>query len=393
MRAGTRSRRWGTLVGLTLAAGPLLGLPAAAAGPVGERPVAGSWGPYRSCGASHPRDNCATVYAIASIGSRTYIAGNFTALVDPSTGRKKSVHNLAALSRTGRPVSMRTHRFDGAIRALATDGTRLFAGGAFRHVDGRSASGLAAFSPGGSRVRYPAAGGTVRALTVYHGSLYVGTNRVRKLSARSGKVDRHFTPPRLSAASRAQVWSLAAAGTRLYIGGHFTGPRLALLAVNRGSGALIPGFTPAISTSSASDPLLGISSIALSGGAVYAGQEGHTNRAYRFNSSGSMVWGVVPNGDVQGVAVSNGTVYLAGHFICVTNCGISGEIRRNHIAAMSTGGSVLGWSPGMGSSAAPYYYGVYTVKAIGGAVWTGGVFNSVVSHGKTYKARKIAIFR
>lgn len=390
MRAG----RWATVVGAAIAAVPLLGVPPAAAAAVSERPVTGSWGAYKSCGANHPGDNCATVYAITAIGSRTYIGGNFTALVDPATGRKKAVHNLAALDSRGRPVRLHDHRFDGSVRALATDGSKLFVGGSFRHVDGRSTAGLVAFSPGGTRKHFPGAGGTVRALTVHHGSLYVGGSGVRKLSARSGAVDRHFSAPHIGAGSGgAQVWSLAVDGTRVYVGGHFSAPRLALFAVNRGSGSLLSGFTPAISTGSTSDPLLGIASIVASGGSVYAAQEGHSNHMYRFSAAGSTMWGVIPNGDVQDLEVDNGTVYLAGHFICVTECGTADAVNRNHIAAFSTGGRVLGWSPGMGSSAAPYYYGVFTVKMIRGSLWTGGVFNSVTSHGKTYKARKIAIFR
>jgi outer membrane protein assembly factor BamB len=73
-----------------------------------------------------------TVYAVAVHGNTVYLGGEFSALKNPATGATVFARGLAALDRTtGQPLW--TAHASGEVRSLAVaaDGTRAFAGGAF----------------------------------------------------------------------------------------------------------------------------------------------------------------------------------------------------------------------------------------------------------------------
>lgn len=386
MRVGPRM----VSVGAAVAAGVLLlsGAPAGAA-TVGAVPVTGSWGPYQSCGPSQPHANCASVFTVTAIGSTVYIGGDFTALVDPATGGKLAVNDLAALDADGVPVPFTSHVFDGTIRALTTDGSRLFVGGSFRTVDGAGPGHLAVFDAAGTRLRYPGTGSPLRSLAIGGSTLYAGGSTVRALDLATGAPLAGFAFPAMTdAAGTPKVWSLAAAGPRLYLGGHFDSvggsPHRSVVAVDATTGAVDEGFNATVDAT-ANDPLQGIGDLAVTADAVFAAQDGHTNAAYRYNLDGSRVWSTYPSGDVQTLTVDGGTVYLGGHF----------QHPLDHIMAVAYGNGALdtSWQPAMGVRFPPYYYGVWVVRKLLGELWAGGVFNSVTVNGTSYPARKIALFR
>lgn len=379
---------------VAVAALPLIDVAPAAAATVGASPVAGSWGPHKAC-SGKPRLNCAAVYAIQRIGNTTYIGGDFTSLKSSDGTSTKTIKNLAALDANGRPVaSFASPGFNATIRALASDGTRLFAGGSFTRVGGATARHLAAFTPTGRRIT-PFGSGVntkVRALAYASGALYTGAASIKKLNAANGTVNNAFHAPTLGTTSGAgspYVWSLAPTGSQLYVGGHFNSvggrPHLSVARLNASSGAVDNSFTPTISTKSAADPLLGVADLAVTSDGVVAAQEGHTNRAYRWGPTGGARWRFSPDGDAQSVTIDGGTVYIGGHFEYV------GTTPRQHIAAvsLSTGALDRSWAPSMGASYSPYYYGVWVVRMVNGSLWAGGVFNNV--NGRP--VRKIAIFR
>jgi hypothetical protein len=128
-------------------------------------------------------------------------------------------------------------------------------------------------------------------------------------------------------------------------------------------------------------------------------QAGHTNRAYRFDTTGKRLWSLLPNGDIQTVALSGSTVYFGGHFTCIAtaspSCSNGGGVTRIHIVAvdLTTRAIDTTFKPRMDPSSAPYFLGVWTLELTAdGTLWAGGVFKQVTISSKTYSRPKLAAF-
>lgn len=398
------------------------------AGTVSSTPGS-SWGVYKACPKKYAKQNCGAIYAIAHVGSRVYIAGNFTSLVDPSGSHAPLAYtNLAALDAgTGRPVtSFRSHTFNRSVLSLATssDGSRVFAGGSFSTIDGASAAHVVALNAStGSRLSFGSGtNGTVRALLAAYGKLYVGGDftsvhgstryRAAALDPATGSLLSGFAPRPTAADGATQVRSFAAgvAGDghpRLYVAGHFDtvsgSSHRSIAAVDPSSGRVDNSFNARVEHTlndplQAGDEVIAVPAAAGRPAGVLLAQSGHSNRAYRYNLDGSRVWRWAPDGDVQTVAVSGTTVYFGGHFVCAANCrddDPSNDVTRIHVAALNYGnGSIdTSWAPALGPSYAPYFFGVWALRMVGNDLWAGGVFNQVTSHGTTYRRPKVAVFR
>jgi hypothetical protein len=157
------------------------------------------------------------VSAIAEIGDRVYIGGEFKDLVRDDANRTTSgvpLAYLAELDTNGIPVPgsrfNATVKLDGFVRTLyrSPDGRRLYVGGEFKYVNGEYRPRLVALDPA------------------------------------TGEIDRTFAPPE----PNGSVVAIAQSGSRLYIAGGFS--RLGLVnqpqlaALNAASGALDGGFVP-----------------------------------------------------------------------------------------------------------------------------------------------------
>jgi hypothetical protein len=225
-----------------------------------------------------------------------------------------------------------------------------------------------------------------------------------------------FVPPTIawSGSNTPDVRTLAfgadaSATPSLYVGGHFDtvngAAHMSVIRVNAATGALDTSFAPSLDVT-ADDPLQAADQIAWvdstqdgTAGIVVA-QAGHTNRAYRFDLSGTRrLWYMTPNGDMQTVVLSGTTVYLGGHFTCVatfpSSCYSTGGITRIHIAAadLTTGAIDTTFKPRMDPSSAPYFYGVWSLEvAADGTLWAGGVFMQVTVNGTGYPRPKLAAF-
>lgn len=394
------------LVGLlALLASTTMSLPASAA-TVTERPD-NTWSVYKSCGPKSSKANCAAVYAIAAAGSTVYIGGEFTHLVSRS-GNLRPAHNLAALdASTGSYVNtFRLHAINGRVNALATSGSRLYVGGAFTRVDGERAGHLATFSLSGSRLPSAAnTSGVVRALLAGGSSLYAGgdfsspRDHVAKFDLGSGVLEPGFSPSFHSFDSTSvHALALSPVGDRLYVGGHFdkVGGQLhrAIAAVSPGSGAVLGSFNPKVESFRDNDVLLLGSDIVATPNGILLGQQGHSNRAYRFDLAGRKIWQVHPDGDVQTLALNGDSVYVGGHFVCGAHCDTN-PLRRIHVMAVHYGSGQVDstWHPALGPTSSPYFFGVWVLRMVGSSLWAGGVFNEVTVHRQTYRQPKLAVFR
>jgi hypothetical protein len=194
----------------------------------------------------------------------------------------------------------------------------------------------------------------------------------------------------------------------LYVGGHFDtadgAAHMSLIRVNPTTAALDTTFAPKLDFT-ADDSLQLVDGIVWVNGShdgtpsIVVAQAGHVNRAYRFDTSGNRIWSVMPDGDMQAVALSGNTLYFGGHFMCIAtaspSCTHGGGVTRVHIAAIDLTTHALDttFKPRMDPSKAPYFYGVWSVEmAADGTLWAGGVFKQVTINSKSYSRPKLAAF-
>ncbi len=244
-----------------------------------------------------------TVRALAVSDDAVYVAGDFTRI-----GGHRRDH-LARLDGSSGAVGTFSHQFNGIPEALAVGADNLYVGGSFSRIDSSDRFRLAAFS------------------------LY------------DGAIDNHWTPT-----TDDTVQALAVSGHRVYLGGNFhrtDGVRatLRLSAVNADDGELDEDFKPSV-------PAV-VHGLAVDHDGVYAAMGGLGGRAVAFTTSGRTRWTRVFDGDVQGIAALNGTVYVGGHFdrACLTtetddqgDC-TGGSQSRVKLAAVNQNGSLNGWAP------------------------------------------------
>jgi len=168
----------------------------------------------------------AEVRAVVQSKSRIFIGGNFTRV------NGKSKLRIAALRASdGKLIGKWRAQANGGVYALqlSRDGSRLYAAGKFTKVNGFTRHHVVALSArSGKVVRswHPQTDGNVRALALRKRTLFLGGDfktvagkhrvRLAAVSTRTGRSGRWH-----AFANRA-VWSLAVSGKRLMAGGDFT---------------------------------------------------------------------------------------------------------------------------------------------------------------------------
>ncbi|WP_433300318.1 hypothetical protein ACQP2F_02745 [Actinoplanes sp. CA-030573] len=325
-----------------------------------------------------------SVYAIAYHGDTVFVGGSFTSTT--VGGRSVARERLAAFdARSGRLLDW-APRADGTVRALAVSGTSVYAAGDFDAVSGHDRDSLARIDAGSGEVGDFAheVDGSPRALAIGNGRLYLaGTfgrvdgedrQRLAAFSLSTGDLDDDWTPT-----ADNTVYSLAYRDAKVYLGGSFhrtddESSTLRLSAVDATSGELDEGFRP--------KPPAVVYSIAVDGNGVYAAMGGPGGRAAAYSLSGRTRWTRTFDGDVQAVAVLDGTAYVGGHFDRACTTGTTGahgtctdgSASRVKLAAVGGDGSLSSW--------APQANGVVGVRTIAvdrahGTVAVGGDFTTI----------------
>jgi hypothetical protein len=240
------------------------------------------------------------VLAILNLNGVTYIGGTFTQVMDHS-GNTLAVSNLAAIDASGNAIAGWAPQANGAVNALATDGTNIIAGGAFTRMSTKSRKRLAEISTTGSVLSWKVqAGGAVQALAVSGGTLYFGgtfttvnsltRNDLAAADTGTGALSTTWVP-----SADGRVDAIVADGTRVLAGGFFktiggvSAKNLASL--NPSNGALLTW------TSHPSVPVLGMVE---SGGTVYTAQGGSGGKVGAYTTSGGSVWTMQTDGNVEG---------------------------------------------------------------------------------------------
>ena len=176
---------------------------------------------------------------------RVVVGGSFTAVVDSAGATQFTASNLALFDpATGQFDSAWRPSVNGSVNALATDGARLYLGGAFSKVGGVNRDKLAAvtLSSGALEPGWvgPKLDGPVDVMRLSAGALFVGGNwntvtsgtttyaqaKVAKVSASTGAFDTAFRPTANPTASdvppSGRVWALLVLNNgNVVLGGDF----------------------------------------------------------------------------------------------------------------------------------------------------------------------------
>ncbi|OFZ82838.1 MAG: hypothetical protein A2583_01560, partial [Bdellovibrionales bacterium RIFOXYD1_FULL_53_11] len=246
-----------------------------------------------------------TVHTLLLDGTTLYAGGDFTALdATESTARSR----LASISTADGSINTFTANANGSVRALALDGTTLYAGGLFTQINSSTRNYIAAVdtSTGDVTSWNPSANSTVFALSVDSNSNVYAGGSFTQLGGQTryyaGALNSSGTTISWHPASNDTVYGISIYSTYAYLGGSFTS-----------SGGYYTGRLAAIDLST------GIPK------SWFAPKPSSTVRALAANSTGS-------------------TLYFGGDFTTV------GSSTRNRIAAASTGtGSLTSWNPGVSS--------------------------------------------
>jgi hypothetical protein len=345
------------------------------------------------------------VSALAIANGVVYMGGSFTSLISHGASRKTITRNhLAAVNETtGVPLAWNPN-VNGAVHSLRVVGGRVYVGGSFTSVGGRTVHNLAAVSLGTGRVITTfrgSANGEVDALAASATKLYLGGT----FSRVDGFAHGNIAAVALGTGAAANGWAARTNGPvhtllvgtgsgRVYLGGHFSAvdgrPRSWLAAVGAKKGS---------NFSWATAPLGQVWALALSPqGQLYVGVGGHEGgQLDAYNAAtGSRHWQRFADGDVQTVSVAGSEVLAGGHFLnaCGDTSGPPGSgspwvctvpVQRDRFFATDPNGALQSWNPGGNS-----LYGVWALRSDATHIVAGGDFTIVDG---THQARYAEFMR
>ena len=321
-----------------------------------------------------------TVFNSVQVGSRLYIGGSFTSVDGQPRVR------LAALDAASGDLTSFRVDVDGDIAALATDGAgTLFIAGKFNYVGGVRRNNIAAVDVSTGEVTDfdPAPNGIVRSLDYTGGRVVFGggfttvdgtaATYLAAADADTGALDGGFPN------ADGVVYAVRAAGGDVYVGGEFSridGTSRSRVAALSSSGSLL-GYRATLGAP--------VYDIAVDSAGVFLAVGGglpNGNSLYKTTSSGTTVWKVATDGNLQSVEVVGDTVYAAGHFnnLCgsTTNgCGNTTAAKKAFVT--DAGGSAPNARAWARFNTA---LGVWDLTEAGGSLYALGEFTKV--NGKTW---------
>jgi hypothetical protein len=287
-----------------------------------------------------------TVFAMARIGDRTIIAGDFSAVGGVARRNAAAIRADGTLDPTFKPNP------NGIVYAVAVsaDGARVFLGGAFSRAGGVSRSRLAAVdATSGKAITswYAGTNDEVLALAVsghwlYAGGKFTTLGGVARRRLASVDTTTRLVQPYFNPASDWTVRAVApsADGTTVYAAGGFTtiggAPRPGVAQLTTSTGAAT-GFAPTRGGTALA--------VAFTPNGRYLFVSTTSNKlfAYRPAVSNAPLYKWSLDGDVQAIAASSAEVYLGGHFDHATRGATSAP--RHHVASITVRGALTPWAP------------------------------------------------
>jgi Domain of unknown function (DUF5122) beta-propeller len=391
-------------VALVVALAPVLGL-ASNAGAVGyPQPNVVSADPVDFT--PHVLDG--SVLAIASVGSRTYVGGTFTTVVNAGTSAQLPRNYLFAFDRTtGRVLDTYTPALNGAVESIAPapDGSSIIVGGRFTTVNGTTQRSLAMLDQNGARVTSFAGrtNGYVTKVLVRGSSLIAGgrfssadgvtRSNLARFNATTGVLDTTFTIGATQGRTRtngttpsASVVEMDAdaAGSRLVVLGNFRQVggllRQQIAMIDLNSASVTGWFTNRYPNDAAGTPQAfkcyqvfdtqmrdvefspdgSYFVVVATGGAPDRNATSLCDTAARWDTNATVPptgaverWRNCTGGDtLYSVATTGAAVYVGGHERWLDNCGgrddtVPGYFAAAGIGALdpSTGKAIRTWNP------------------------------------------------
>lgn len=271
------------------------------------------------------------------VGNTVYVTGNFTTARPPGVAAggagEVPVGNLLAYDiRTGARIASFDHTLNaqGLVVRASADGKRLYVGGDFTTVDGKSRGHIAAFDLTTGKLEadfQPSIGGPVRAIaltadTVYVGGSFEGAQGVRRKRLAAFNVADGEMRPWAPSADDGYVWSMLVppGGGKVIVGGAFkkvSGQAASgTAALDLTSGAVLPwAMNKKIYMGSDS----AITNLSTDGTSVFGGgyafaQNANLEGTFSANpSDGSLRWVADCLGDTYDTKPLGGALYVASH--------------------------------------------------------------------------------
>ena len=262
------------------------------------------------------------VYATLVVGDTVFVGGSFTH-AQVRGGGSVTRGDVAAFNRTtGALITTWSANANATVRALATDGSSLYIGGAFTSIGGTNQRWLvkASLANGAIDTQFRAQlNQRVFGLQAAGGAVYAGGNfttasgasqrYLAKLDATTGARDTAFTG---STDGPVNALALSPDGSRLAVGGDFTQisgqSREGMGLVDPGTGASTDNaFTGSV------QPMLSLA-YSSDGSRLYGGSGDVNNLAASWNpANGGRGWHIRVGGDVQAIGYADGVVYVGFH--------------------------------------------------------------------------------
>ena len=320
-----------------------------------------------------------TVWAIAPVGGNVFVGGSFTSVRppgDPSgTGEVGRTYLAEFNASTGALENAFDPALDGQVTALAVspDGSTLYVGGSFTHVNGSFRSHLAAFSTSTgalSSTWVPNAGNSVNSIAVspdgsdvYVGGSFGKLDNVARTDA--GEVT-SSTGSLLPWAPdvNGTVTSVAVApdDSRVLVGGYFSqfngAPQEAVVDVDSTTGATnnLTSIEPYESgcTATVKDIIIGSATAQNPAGVAYIASEGTGGGCFDGDwaanvATGALVWQNDCLGATQSLVIINNWLYKGSHaHDCAYEPGGFPQVstRDHHLLDQSLADGTLGhWNP------------------------------------------------
>ena len=323
------------------------------------------------------------VHSIIRVNGVVYVGGAFTSVRpagDPEgTGEVPRSNVFAFNAHTGALLPWDPSP-NGTVRALAAGptGNTIFMGGTFSTVGGHAHASLAAVAACTNFATCPGTvlswgahtNGDVFSLMAAGTKLYVGGNFgqvngiAKKNLAAVGISSGHLLKWGAGADNEVRALLITPNGQRVMVGGYFTHiGSLAqdhLSALSAANGVVLPWK---------SHPVFAVLALAETSSYLFAGGSGGGGHMPSYLlSGGKLRWQAGANGDITGVSMYHGEIFAAGHY------NQFGAQTRLHLALINdiSGKVDLTWHPSANS-----VLGTFVALAYGQQIYTGGDFTRI----------------